>query len=49
MQLMERPDDSSTYDPCIEKRVAAYFNSPEVQRALHVDPAVAPAEWLVCK
>ncbi|XP_058068534.1 serine carboxypeptidase II-2-like [Magnolia sinica] len=36
------------YDPCVEKYTTVYFNLPEVQKALHVDPAVAPSKWEVC-
>ncbi|XP_022158143.1 serine carboxypeptidase II-2 isoform X2 [Momordica charantia] len=36
------------YDPCTEKHSVAYFNLPEVQKALHVDPKHAPAMWETC-
>ncbi|KAK8950380.1 Serine carboxypeptidase-like 29 [Platanthera guangdongensis] len=36
------------YYECREKDVAAYLGSPEVQRALHVDPAKAPKKWAQC-
>ncbi|KAL9445491.1 hypothetical protein AB3S75_018481 [Citrus x aurantiifolia] len=36
------------YDPCTEKHSVVYFNQPEVQKALHVIPAVAPAKWETC-
>ncbi|XP_058067750.1 serine carboxypeptidase II-2-like isoform X2 [Magnolia sinica] len=37
-----------SYDPCTEKHSTIYFNLPEVQKALHVDPAVAPLNWSTC-
>lgn len=37
------------YDPCTEKHSTVYFNLPEVQDALHVDPAVAPSKWETCR
>lgn len=37
-----------TYDPCTEKHSVSYFNLPEVQKALHVDPAKAPSKWDTC-
>lgn len=39
---------SEKYDPCTEEHSVVYFNHPEVQRALHVDPARAPSEWSTC-
>ncbi|XP_020083134.1 serine carboxypeptidase II-2-like [Ananas comosus] len=36
------------YDPCTEKHSTVYFNLPEVQKALHVNPAVAPSNWVTC-
>ncbi|ESR66817.1 serine carboxypeptidase-like 29 [Citrus sinensis] len=39
---------SEKYDPCTEKHSVVYFNQPEVQKALHVIPAVAPAKWETC-
>lgn len=36
------------YDPCTEKHSVAYFNLPEVQQALHVDPKYAPSKWDTC-
>lgn len=37
------------YDPCTEKHSTVYFNLPEVQKALHVNPAVAPSKWETCR
>ncbi|KAK3189636.1 hypothetical protein Dsin_029197 [Dipteronia sinensis] len=39
---------SEKYDPCTEKHSVVYFNRPEVQKALHVIPAVAPSKWDTC-
>ncbi|XP_020596649.1 putative serine carboxypeptidase-like 23 [Phalaenopsis equestris] len=36
------------YYECREKDVAAYLGLPEVQRALHVNPAKAPKKWIQC-
>lgn len=36
------------YDPCTEKHSTVYFNLPEVQKALHVNAAVAPSKWETC-
>ncbi|KAG2668144.1 hypothetical protein I3760_15G146500 [Carya illinoinensis] len=36
---------SERYDPCTKEHSVVYFNLPEVQKALHVDPARAPSEW----
>ncbi|KAI3866688.1 hypothetical protein MKW92_041850 [Papaver armeniacum] len=36
------------YDPCTEADSTIYFNLPEVQKALHVNPAVAPTKWKTC-
>ncbi|XVE71679.1 hypothetical protein DITRI_Ditri10aG0170700 [Diplodiscus trichospermus] len=36
------------YDPCTEKHSEVYFNLPEVQKALHVLPEVAPSKWETC-
>ncbi|PKA48514.1 Serine carboxypeptidase-like 40 [Apostasia shenzhenica] len=33
---------------CAEKDVAAYLSSPDVQKALHVNPAKAPKTWVQC-
>ncbi|KAH7546122.1 hypothetical protein FEM48_Zijuj01G0167100 [Ziziphus jujuba var. spinosa] len=37
------------YDPCTEAHSIVYFNLPEVQQALHVDPNHAPAHWDTCR
>ncbi|XVF34353.1 hypothetical protein REPUB_Repub18cG0052500 [Reevesia pubescens] len=39
---------SEKYDPCTEKHSEIYFNLPEVQKALHVLPEVAPSKWETC-
>lgn len=39
---------SEAYDPCTERHSVVYFNQPEVQKALHVDPKFAPAKWETC-
>ncbi|OIW18638.1 hypothetical protein TanjilG_13390 [Lupinus angustifolius] len=39
---------SEEYDPCTESHSTVYFNLPEVQKALHVDPAHKPAKWEPC-
>lgn len=39
---------SEKYDPCTEKHSTVYFNSPEVQTALHVNPKNAPTKWETC-
>ncbi|CAL0307058.1 unnamed protein product [Lupinus luteus] len=39
---------SEEYDPCTESHSTVYFNLPEVQKALHVDPAHKPANWGPC-
>ncbi|XP_038697062.1 serine carboxypeptidase II-2 isoform X2 [Tripterygium wilfordii] len=36
------------YDPCTEAHSVAYFNLPEVQKALHVIPEFAPSKWVTC-
>lgn len=36
------------YDPCTLDHAAVYFNLPEVQKALHVDPRKAPRQWQTC-
>ncbi|XP_021887346.1 serine carboxypeptidase II-2 [Carica papaya] len=36
------------YDPCTERHSEVYFNQPEVQKALHVIPDVAPSKWETC-
>ncbi|KAI3990609.1 hypothetical protein MKX01_022909 [Papaver californicum] len=33
------------FDPCIEDHTSVYFNLPEVQRALHADPAGMTSAW----
>ncbi|KAL5100715.1 hypothetical protein RYX36_005042 [Vicia faba] len=38
----------SVYDPCTEKHSSIYFNQPEVQRILHVDPNHKPEKWQTC-
>ncbi|KAI3996655.1 hypothetical protein MKX01_009487 [Papaver californicum] len=37
------------YDPCIEAHTTAYFNRPEVQKALHADAAGVASAWGTCK
>jgi hypothetical protein len=37
------------YDPCTEAHSVVYFNLPEVQKAIHVDPAHAPSKWSTCR
>ncbi|OIW19474.1 hypothetical protein TanjilG_09494 [Lupinus angustifolius] len=39
---------NEAYDPCTEGHSTTYFNLPEVQKALHVDPAHKPAKWDTC-
>ncbi|XP_042485175.1 serine carboxypeptidase II-2 [Macadamia integrifolia] len=39
---------SEKYDPCTEAHSTVYFNSPEVQKALHVKPEAAPSKWETC-
>ncbi|KAH9670853.1 Carboxypeptidase [Citrus sinensis] len=39
---------SEKYDPCTKKHSVVYFNQPEVQKALHVIPVVAPEKWETC-
>ncbi|KAF6176405.1 hypothetical protein GIB67_010853 [Kingdonia uniflora] len=36
------------YDPCTEKHSTIYFNLVEAQKALHVNPTVAPSKWETC-
>ncbi|KAF5183636.1 Serine carboxypeptidase-like [Thalictrum thalictroides] len=36
------------YDPCTEAHSTVYFNSQEVQKALHVDPSFASSKWETC-
>ncbi|CAI8587441.1 unnamed protein product [Vicia faba] len=36
------------YDPCTTKHSTIYFNQPEVQRILHVDPNHKPHKWQPC-
>ncbi|XP_058114006.1 serine carboxypeptidase II-2-like isoform X2 [Magnolia sinica] len=36
------------YDPCTLNHSTVYFNTPEVQTALHVIPKFAPTKWLPC-
>ncbi|XP_039686555.1 serine carboxypeptidase II-2 isoform X2 [Medicago truncatula] len=36
------------YDPCTENHSNIYFNRPEVQRALHVNPDHKPDKWQTC-
>ncbi|KAL0833850.1 hypothetical protein Bca101_085739 [Brassica carinata] len=51
MLLNRRPVNSRVseqYDPCTEQHSKVYFNLPEVQRALHVPPEVAPSKWDTC-
>lgn len=36
------------YDPCTEEHSVKYFNRAEVQTALHVNKAFAPAKWDTC-
>ncbi|KAF7806566.1 serine carboxypeptidase II-2 [Senna tora] len=36
------------YDPCTEKHSVVYFNLPEVQKALHVNPDHKPPKWETC-
>ncbi|XP_061365110.1 serine carboxypeptidase II-2 [Gastrolobium bilobum] len=38
----------SEYDPCTEGHSTVYFNLPEVQKKLHVDPNHKPATWETC-
>ncbi|KAH9670855.1 Carboxypeptidase [Citrus sinensis] len=40
---------SEKYDPCTKKHSVVYFNQPEVQKALHVIPVVAPEKWETCR
>ncbi|KNA17955.1 hypothetical protein SOVF_075210 [Spinacia oleracea] len=39
---------NEAYDPCSEKHSVVYFNNPEVQQALHVNPKFAPEKWETC-
>lgn len=39
---------SEKYDPCTEKHSTIYFNMPEVQNAIHVNPSFAPSKWDTC-
>ncbi|XP_068649345.1 serine carboxypeptidase II-2-like [Aristolochia californica] len=39
---------SEKYDPCSTKHSTVYFNLPEVQNALHVNPEFAPSKWEKC-
>ncbi|KMT03487.1 hypothetical protein BVRB_8g191680 [Beta vulgaris subsp. vulgaris] len=39
---------NEAYDPCSEKHSVVYFNQPEVQQALHVNPQFAPVKWETC-
>ncbi|XP_010447670.1 PREDICTED: serine carboxypeptidase-like 29 [Camelina sativa] len=51
MLLKKRPMTgrvSEQYDPCTEKHTKVYFNLPEVQKALHVPPGLAPSKWDTC-
>lgn len=40
---------SEHYDPCTKKHSKVYFNLPEVRKALHVPPQVAPSKWDTCR
>ncbi|KAI3848386.1 hypothetical protein MKW98_005766 [Papaver atlanticum] len=37
------------YDPCIEGHTTAYFNRPEVRKALHADAEGVASAWETCK
>ncbi|KAL2331599.1 hypothetical protein Fmac_019180 [Flemingia macrophylla] len=43
-----RIGNRANYDPCSEKHSILYFNRPEVQTILHVDPDHKPATWETC-
>ncbi|XP_077215005.1 serine carboxypeptidase II-2-like [Tasmannia lanceolata] len=51
-RLLRRPHmvgrTREKYDPCTERHSTVYFNLPEVQKALHVDPTVATSKWETC-
>jgi len=36
------------YDPCISKYIYAYFNRPEVQKAIHANVTSLPYDWSQC-
>ncbi|XP_050209298.1 serine carboxypeptidase-like 27 isoform X2 [Mercurialis annua] len=39
---------SRAYDPCTERYSTAYFNRPEVQKALHANVTAIPYQWKTC-
>ncbi|KAJ8618564.1 hypothetical protein MRB53_014750 [Persea americana] len=36
------------YDPCADNHVEAYFNRPDVQKALHANVTKIPYRWTLC-
>ncbi|XP_056169086.1 serine carboxypeptidase-like 34 [Syzygium oleosum] len=36
------------YDPCLANHATAYFNLPDVQRALHANVTLIPRPWSLC-
>lgn len=39
----------SGYDPCTEKYAEAYYNRPDVQKALHANTTKIPYKWTACR
>ncbi|GKA13689.1 serine carboxypeptidase-like protein 31 [Tanacetum coccineum] len=37
------------FDPCLEDYVTSYYNSPDVQKALHVNDGRQLKNWSLCK
>lgn len=36
------------YDPCLDDYAKAFYNSPDVQKALHVSDGLHPRNWSIC-
>ncbi|XP_031398203.1 serine carboxypeptidase-like 31 isoform X2 [Punica granatum] len=36
------------YDPCLDNYAKAYYNRPDVQKALHVNDGRLPKNWTIC-
>lgn len=47
--VLQMPRIMSGYDPCLDDYARAFYNRPDVQKALHVSDGVRLRNWSICK
>jgi serine carboxypeptidase-like clade 2 len=47
--VYQMPRIMGGYDPCLDEYAKAFYNRPDVQKALHVSDGRQLKNWSICK